>query len=94
MPLQCGGFPAVYLSAVSDNFSTISYTICFSFDCCSLYLHMLCVLILPYQTRWRFLSALNCLILRVIPRFPCEYICNAMSVKTRVSYSSAVFSKT
>lgn len=48
MLLQCGSFPVVYLSAVRDDFRTISYTISFSFDCCSLYLYVLCVIILSY----------------------------------------------
>lgn len=44
---------------------------------------------------WHFLSALNCLVLRVMPRFPWEHICNGwVNIKTRISYSSAEFSET
>lgn len=61
MLLQRGGFPAVYLSAVSDRFSTILRTVWCSFDCCSLYLHILCTLMYLIKL-CHILSARNCLV--------------------------------
>lgn len=90
--MQCGGFPAVYLSAVSDDFSTISYTICFS----------LLFSLLVYFV-YSHITLLNTLAYSVCTELPClkgDAQVSLLSIfamhehQIIVSYTSAEFSET